>query len=112
MAVSFPTPCSSLYPNRPDFVVLYNLVDDVHPPCDLSENGVDAVQVWLGRVTDEKLAPPRVLPGMRHGERPPHVPVDVLVRLAFDHVAGAARADAALAGLGIGVAALDHEVRN
>src|SRR6266508_1320402 len=38
--------------------------------------------------------------------------VDVLVGLALDGVARTARADAAFAGLGIGVAALDHEVRD
>src|SRR6266542_5527224 len=63
-------------------------------------------------MADEELAPARVLPGVRHRQRSRDMLVDVLVGLALDGVARTARADAAFAGLGIGVAALDHEVRD
>src|SRR5439155_2268622 len=98
--------------NRLDFVVLRNLQDDVHPLRDLPKDGVDPVEVRLGRVADEELAPARVLAGVGHGERPRRVLVDVLLRLALDRIAGAARADPSPAPLGIGVAPLDHEVRD
>src|SRR6266699_403208 len=79
-------------PNRLDFVVLRNLQDDVHPLRDLSEDGMDPVEVRLGRVADEELAPARVLARVGHGERPRRMLVDVLLRLALDRIAGAARA--------------------
>src|SRR6266496_1933109 len=102
--------CGSLHSNRFDFVVLRNLVHDVLPLGDLSENGVDSVKVGLRRVADEELAAAGVLPGVRHRERAGDVLVDVLVGLALDRVAGAAGADASLPGLRVGIAALDHEV--
>src|SRR5256885_2442403 len=100
----------SRHANRGHFVVLRDLVHHVLPLTHLSENGVDSIEVRLRRVTDEKLAAPRVLSGMRHGERPRHVFVDVFLRLALDRVARPAGADASLPGLGVGIAALDHEV--
>src|SRR5436309_15659775 len=100
----------SFHSNRFDFVVLRNLVDHVESLRDLSENGVDSVQVRLGGMTDEELAAAGVLSGVGHGQRPRHVLVDVLVGLAFDGVARPTRADAPLPGLRIGVASLNHEV--
>src|SRR2546422_6447254 len=99
-------------PNRLHFVVLRNLFHDVHPLRDLSENGVDPVKVRLWRVADEELTPPRVLAGVRHRERAREVTVDVLRRLALDGVTGPAGADPPLTGLRVGIAPLDHEVRD
>src|SRR2546423_2792545 len=100
----------SRHANRLDFVVLVDPAHHVLSLAHLPEHGVDAVEVRLRRVADEKLAAPRVLAGVRHGERARHVLVDVLVRLALDGVARPAGADAPLPGLGVGIAALDHEV--
>src|SRR3989475_10989367 len=66
----------------------------------------------LSRSTDEELAPAGVLAGMRHGERAGDVLVCVLLRFALDRVSRAARADRSLAGLGVRVPTLDHEIRN
>src|SRR5207302_9080437 len=96
--------------NRFHFVVLGDLVHHVLPFAHLSEHGVDAVEVRLCGVADEKLAAPRVLAGVGHGERARDVLVDVLVRLALDRVARPAGADPSLARLAIGIAALDHAV--
>src|SRR2546429_9480045 len=63
-------------------------------------------------MADEELAASRVLPGVGHGQRARDVLVHVAVRLALDGVARPARADLALAALGMGVAPLDHEVGN
>src|SRR5437867_5157457 len=100
----------SLHSNRFHLVVLHNLVDHVQSFGDLSENGVDSVKVRLGGMTDEELAAAGVLAGVGHGQRPRHVLVDVLLRLALDGVARPAGADAPLPGLRIGVASLNHEV--
>src|SRR5437764_1547957 len=100
----------SHHANRFHFVVLGDLVHHVLPLAHLSEHGVDAVEVRLWGVADEKLAAPRVLAGVGHGEGARDVLVDVLVRLALDRVARPAGADPSLAGLGVGIAALDHEV--
>src|SRR5512143_3079811 len=99
-----------LHPHRLQCIVPLDRVDNVHSPGDLSENGVDAVQMPLRRMADEELAAPGVLAGVRHREGAGDVLVDVAVRLALDRVAGPARADGPLAGLRIWVAALDHEV--
>src|SRR2546427_3778736 len=66
----------------------------------------------LSRSTDEELAPAGVLAGMRHGERAGDVLVCVLLRFALDRVSRAARADRSLAGLGVRVPTLDHEIRS
>src|SRR6266850_1645794 len=95
-----------------DFVVALDRVHDVHPLGDLAEHGVDAVEMALRRMTDEELAAAGVLAGVRHRERPGDVLVRVLLRFALDRVPGTARADGAPAGLRVGVAALDHEVRD
>src|SRR5206468_11409907 len=100
----------SFHSNRFDFVVLRNLVDHVLSLGDLSENGVDSVQVRLGGMTDEELAAAGVLSGVGHGQRPRDVLVDVLLGLALDGVTRPAGADAPLPGLRIGVASLNHEV--
>src|SRR6058998_3167888 len=110
MAVSSWRESCSFHSNRFHFVVLRNLVDHVEPLRDLSENGVDSVQVRLGGMTDEELAAAGVLSGVGHGQRPRHVLVDVLVGLALDGVAWPTCADAPLPGLRIGVASLNHEV--
>src|SRR6267143_2759930 len=100
----------SFHSNRFHFVVLRNLVDHVLPLGDLSENGVDAVQMRLGRMTDEELAAAGVLAGVGHGQRARHVLVDVFLGLALDGVAGATGAHTSFPGLRDGVAALNHEV--
>src|SRR3989442_3041116 len=61
-------------------------------------------------MADEELAAAGVFTGVRHGERAGHVCVHVALGLALDGVARPARAEAALAGLRVGVAALDHEI--
>src|SRR5437660_6762844 len=96
--------------NRFDFVVLRDLVHHVLPLAHLSEDGMDAVEVGLRRVTNEELAASRVLAGVGHGERAHRVLVDVLVRLALDGIARPAGAGASLSGLGVRIAALNHEV--
>src|SRR6266480_280307 len=96
--------------NRFHFVVLRNFIDHVQPLGDLSENGVDAVKVRLGRMADEELATAGVLAGVGHGQRSRHVLVDVLLGLALDGVTGAAGAHAPFPGLGNRVTALNHEV--
>src|SRR6266850_504911 len=53
-----------------------------------------------------------VLAGVCHRQRAGDMLVGVLLRLALDHVAGATRADRSLAGFGVRIAALDHEVRD
>src|ERR1051325_8085588 len=92
------------------FVVLRDLVHHVLPLAHLSEHRVDGVGVRLRGVTDEELAAAGVLRGGGHGERTGHVPAHVLVRLALDGIARPAGADPSLAGLGVGIAALNHEV--
>lgn len=57
---------SSGNPDRGDDVILLNLVHDVHAFRHLAEDGMDPIQVGLGRVGNEKLAPAGVFPGMRH----------------------------------------------
>src|SRR5437879_3958703 len=96
--------------NRFDFVIRRDLVYDVLPLAHLPEHGVNPVEVRLRRVTDEELTAPRILAGVRHGEGARHVPVDVLVRLALDGIARPAGAGASLSGLGVRIAALNHEV--
>src|SRR5207245_7266859 len=96
---------------RLHFVVLRNLGDDVHALRDLSENRMDPVKMRLGRVTDEELTAPGVLARVRHRERARDVTMDVLRGLALDRVAGSSGADPPLAGLRVGVAPLDHDVR-
>src|SRR5436190_12967479 len=98
--------------DRRDFVVAFDGVDDVHALGDLPEHGVHAVQVPLRRVADEELTAARVLARMRHRQCARDVLVRVLLRFALDGVTGPARSHRPLAGLGVGVAALDHEVRN
>src|SRR5438552_3087522 len=63
-------------------------------------------------MTDEELAATGVLAGVRHRERPRQVLMHVLLRFAFDRVARSTRAHRSLARLGVGIAALNHEVRN
>src|SRR5437867_8379655 len=66
----------------------------------------------LRGVADEELAAPGVLAGVGHGERPRDVLVDVLVGLALDRVSRAAATDPSFPALRVGIAALDHEVRD
>src|SRR2546422_7030597 len=54
---------------------LGDLVHDVHAAHDLAERRVLRIQAVVVRDVDEELAPPRVRPGVRHGDRPPRVPV-------------------------------------
>src|SRR5262245_27911637 len=101
---------TSLYANRGDLVILADGVDRVHPLGDLSEYGVHAVQMSLRRVTDEELAAAGVLACVGHRQRSGDVFVHVAAGLALDRVPGATRPDSAFAGLGVGIAALNHEV--
>src|SRR5260370_29737658 len=96
--------------DRLHLIVLPDLVHDVHPLGDLSEHRVHTVQVGLGRVADEELTATGVLAGVGHGERSRHVLVRVALGLALDGVSLPPSADAAVAGLRLVVAALDHEV--
>src|SRR5439155_5634876 len=75
-----------------------------------AEDGLDAVQVWLGRVADEGLAAAGVLPRVRHGQRAGDVLMRVALGLALDRVPRGPGSDPPLAGLGVGIAPLDHEV--
>src|SRR5262249_20240158 len=95
---------STFDPDLSHLVALADLVDDVEALRHLTEDGVLAVEVRLGRVADEELRAPRVAPGVGHRQRPAHVPFRGGVDLALDVVAGAAGAGAERA------AALDHKV--
>src|SRR5216683_6525815 len=88
--------------HRLHLVTLLDVVHDVHPRDDLSEDGVLAVEEVRGGEHDVELATRRVgIVAPRHGDRAAHVLV--LVELGLDLVSGAARTVA------LGVAALDHE---
>src|SRR3989442_927268 len=105
-------PPALLDANRCDLVVPLDGVDDVHPFGDLPEHRVHAIEMALRRMTDEELAATGVLARMRHRECARDVFMRVLLRFAFDRVARTARAHGPFARLGVGVTALDHEVRN
>src|SRR5262245_6363872 len=61
-------------------------------------------------MADEELAAAGVLAGVRHGERAGDVLVHFAARCTFALVARAAGPHRSLAGFGVGVAALNHEV--
>src|SRR5678815_797045 len=73
-------------------VVLLDLLRDIDALRHLAEHRVHAVQVPRGVLVehDEELAAPGVLAGVRHRERAELVLSRVSLRLALDHVAGAA----------------------
>src|SRR5216117_991508 len=96
--------------NRRDFVVLCNLAHHILTFDHLAEDGVDAVQVRLGRVADEELAAAGVLPRVGHRQRAGDVLMRVALGLALDRVPRAPGSDPPLAGLGVGIPTLDHEV--
>src|SRR5690349_1678557 len=87
---------SSRHPNRGDDVIFADLIHDVHALRDLTEHGVDAVEVALRRVADEELATARVFPRVRHRQRSGDVLMGVALRLALNAVAGAAGARASV----------------
>src|SRR5256886_7782461 len=111
-------PRSTLFPyttlfrsaNRSDLVVSLDGVDHVHPLGDLPKHGVHSVEMSLGRVTDEELAAAGVLTGVRHRQRSRDMLVRVFLRLTLDRVSRATGAHRSLAGFGIGIASLDHEI--
>ncbi len=80
-------------------IILHDGLHDVEPFDDLSEDGVDAIQVpGIGFTQNhEELAAARVFSGVRHGERADGVPVRVASGFAGDSPSWAARADAAIA---------------
>src|SRR5215510_4094901 len=88
----------------PDHVAARDAIDDIHSGDDLPEDGVTAVQMWLRRVRDEKLAPAGVLARKSHPDRAANIRPGVY--LASDLIAGAAFAVAAR------VASLNDEIRN
>src|SRR5690242_333652 len=105
-------PRASRHLDRVDLVVLLDLVDHVHALRDLAEHRMHAGQMPLRCVTDEELRAAGILSGMRHGQRAGHVLVLVETGFALDGVPGPAGPDASLARLGVGIAALNHEIRN
>ena len=89
-------------------------VEPLHNP---PEYRVDAVE--MGAVPlieyDEELAPPRVLPRVRHRKRPLLVGPRIPLRLALDGVARPPTADPAVVQrqvLGLRITPLHHELRN
>src|SRR5215471_12172626 len=92
----------NLYP--PDHVAAHDAIDDRHSADDLPEDGVTAVQMWLRRMRDEKLAAAGVLARKSHPDRAASVRPGVY--FAADLIAGAAFAVAAR------VASLNDEIRN
>src|SRR5262249_47997788 len=88
----------------PDHVAARDAIDDCHSADDLPEDGVTAVQMWLRRMRDEKLAAAGVLARKSHPDRATNVRPGV--DLAADLIAGAAFAVAA------GVASLNDEIRH
>lgn len=80
-------------------IILHDGLHDVEPFDDLSEDGVDAIQVpCIGFTQDhEELAAARVLSGVRHGERADSVPVRVASGFAGNSPSWAARPYAAIA---------------
>src|SRR5215470_15432352 len=88
----------------PDHLAAHDAIDDRHSADDLPEDGVTAVQMWLRRMRDEKLAAAGVLARKSHPDRAANVRPGVY--LAADLIAGAAFAVAAR------VASLNDEIRN
>lgn len=89
-----------------DFVASDDGVDDILSRGGLSKDGVLAVEMWSGKVRDEKLRAVGVGSGVRHGENAGLVVATVGFAFALELVAGAARACAGWA------TALNHEVRD
>lgn len=89
-----------------DLVASDDGVDDILSRGSLSKDGVLAVEVWGGKVCDEKLRAVGVGSGVGHGEDAGFVMATVGFAFALELVAGATRAGAGRA------TTLDHEVRN
>src|SRR5262245_31222552 len=87
-----------------DDIVARDAIDDIHSGDDLPEDGVTAVQMWLRRVRDEKLAAAGVLARKSHPDRAASVRPGV--DLAADLIAGAAFA------VTTRVASLNDEIRH
>src|SRR5262249_8876524 len=88
----------------PDHVAARDAIDDRHSADDLPEDGVTAVQMWLRRMRDEKLAAAGVLARKSHPDRAANV--RPAVYLAADLMSGTAFAVAAR------VTSLNDEIRN
>src|SRR5215510_11548349 len=93
---------NNLHP--PDHVAACDAIDDLQSADDLPEDGVTAVQMWLRRMRDEKLAAAGVLAREGHPDRAANVRPGI--DLAADLIAGAAFAVAAR------VASLNDEIRH
>lgn len=89
-----------------DLVASDDRVDDILSLGSLSKDGVLAVEVWGGKVCDEKLRAVGVGSGVGHGKDAGFVVATVGFTLALELVAGATRAGAGRA------TTLNHEVRN
>ena len=87
-----------------DLIALSDFVHDILSGDDLAENSVLTVEVWGGKVSDEKLAAIGVRPGIRHGKNSRLGVLERVVDLIGEFVARAARAGASR------IAALDHEI--
>src|SRR5215510_8754043 len=87
-----------------DHVAACDAIDDLQSAVDLPEDGVTAVQMWLRRMRDEKLAAAGVLARESHPDSAANVRPGVY--FAADLIAGAAFAVAAR------VASLNDEIRN
>lgn len=83
-----------------DDVVSLNLLYDIEAVRHFSEYGMHAVQMPAARVAedDEELAASRVLPRVRHGQRPDLVRTRIARGFTLDFVARAAGANARIAG--------------
>ena len=89
-----------------DLVASDDRVDDVLSRGSLSKDGVLAVEVWGGKVCDEKLRAVGVGSGVGHREDAGFVVATVGFAFALELVAGPTRAGAGRA------TTLNHEVRN
>lgn len=92
------------YFDRVHSVVSADLVHHFNSLENFAEDGVNAVEVRLGRVADKELAATGVRSRVRHGERTSKV--TILVDFAIDFVAGSTGSRT------VGAPALNHEVRN
>src|SRR5215813_12628855 len=93
---------NNLHP--PDHVAARDAIDDRQSGDDLPKDGVTAIQMWLRRMRDEKLAAAGVLAREGHPDRAANVRPGV--DLAADLIAGAAFA------LPARVPSLNDEIRN
>src|SRR5690606_5132578 len=83
------------------------------PGEDAAEHGVTLVEMRGRPMRQEELAASGVRAAVRHREGTDEMPSEVLGKLIFNGIAGAARARGAFCSLaGVRIAALCHKVRN